>query len=220
MNRTLLSLTLLASLLFPSVEGDAASATTAYDPGHTSSYIALSNSNLTTTGLGTSYGITRSVASESSGKYCREITLTNSTDADVGIGIMNASETISGTNQYLGQSANSIGYFGQQGGAVYLNGTTLTTIQTFLSGNVIDECVDLTNRYIWWRVNGGNWNGNASASPGVNTTGAISLATLNAGPYFAALTVGNLTSDSYTTNFGATSYSYAMPSGFTNWYNF
>ncbi len=72
---------------------------------------------------------------------------------------------------------------------------------------------DIASHLIWFRVNGGNWNNNASYDP-ATATGGISFTSL--GTTYACIDViDNVTTGIVTTNFGAAAFTYGVPSGFT-----
>src|SRR6202022_270703 len=104
----------------------------------------------------------RSVRSQSSGKYYFEVTATTLvTPGATGIGAVNASETIS-ADLYLGQSNNSIGYFGN--GTVLINTVLITTLATYAQGNTVSIAIDRTANLAWFRVNAGGWNNDILAN--------------------------------------------------------
>lgn len=190
-----------------------ASATTTWNPSDKHADITLSNGDLTATKGGTNgASVVRAVAFASSGKkyfesHCDAM---NNLDA-CSVGIANASQSLSGI---VGASANGCGYY--PGGGIRINGSVLATGETWDVGATICVAVDLDNSRIWFRKNGGNWNNDGSANPATNTNG-VSLATLAAGPYYAANTVFISPTDVFTANFGATTYAQTAPSGFGNW---
>jgi hypothetical protein len=181
------------------------------DPVNHGTPITISNGNLTATTNGANYGLARSLISESSGKYCIEVTATTVSAVNDQIGIINASEALTGV--YLGEDANGLGYF--ETGPVAINGVTIGTAAAFTMGSVIDQCVDFGAQLYWARVNGGNWNNSGSANPATGA-GGFSTASLNAGPYYVAVGFEFVASDTITANF-TSSPTYAYPSGFTNW---
>jgi hypothetical protein len=75
-------------------------------------------------------------------------------------------------NNPLGSDGNSIGYF--QHGELNFGGSTITTgLPTYVPSDYIDFCMNISggSMKIWVRVNGGNWNNNASANPATNSNG-------------------------------------------------
>lgn len=79
--------------------------------------------------------------------------------------------------------------------------------------------VAVKNNQIWFRVNGGKWNGNASANPVTNVGGFSLTATPlywpSAAVNFNASSTGPATADINT----GPMFAYAIPAGFTSWYS-
>jgi hypothetical protein len=86
----------------------------------------------------------------------------------------------------------------------------------FAINDVLCVAVDLVNQRIWFRKNAGNWNNNASADPASNVGGINIAAVFSAGTAYplAATAVG--TSSQAIANFGASSFAFTQPSGFSN----
>jgi len=113
---------------------------------------------------------------------------------------------------YLGSNDNSVGIANT--GDVNYGGTTIySSLPTFGTvGDIIDVAID-GNNYIWYRVNGGDWNGNNTANPATNN-GGLDISTLFGGAtlYPAISLLGN---------YGPSVFSvyetspYGLPSGFT-----
>lgn len=188
--------------------------TTTFDPVNISAGMVLSNGNLTATGPAAGAGHNaRSITSHNSGQFYFSAVLTSG-DGGVAIGIGNASAL---SSNYIGIDLNSVAYF--PSGGVVINNATVATIATYSNGNTLDAAVDYTAHKIWFRVNGGGWNNDIIANQNPATgAGGVSLATLNAGPYFAQVTGGNASSNtSFTANFGATAYTNPAPSGYGNY---
>jgi hypothetical protein len=150
----------------------------------------------------------------STGKYYSESTVTmNAGSSAVSMGIANASMAAYAS---LGGDTNSLAYI--PSGVVKINGSTLSTIASYASGNTIDMAFDATNSLIWFRVNNGNWNNSGLANPATGV-GGISTATLAAGPYFEASAIETNTPavDSWLLNFGRLGFTRTPPSGFGKW---
>jgi hypothetical protein len=192
--------------------GSHPSATTTLDPANTGAPISLSNGNLTATTNGSDGAISRSIASHSTGKYYREITITSATYVLDAVGL-NGGETLTG--QFIGQSG-GIGYLGQLTPPnIYTGDAPVASIPDWANTNVVSEATDLTNGNVYWRVNCGNWNNSGTANPATNTGGiTTSGVTL---PVYAAVGLGATAGENMTVNFGATAYSCTPPSGFGNW---
>lgn len=165
--------------------------------------ITLSGGNLTAHASTTVNQLGRATTSETTGKFYWE-NLINAA-SNLGVGIANSSEV---TGNYLGVSTNGIGYYNNN--VVLRNNATVTNLATFSATNTVDIAVDIGGGLIWWRVNNGNWNNNASANPATGTLGITYSIT---GAIFPAYSP-NVTSDGITTAFG--NFTRTPPSGFTN----
>jgi hypothetical protein len=204
--------------------------TTAFDPAHLGTALTLSNSNLTATNSTFAFNNARSVASHSIGKFYFEVTLTTSAFGGDAVGIANASEVLNGSA--AGSSSNSVGWEfpANSTGNVTINGTAIGTAagNAGEAGDIVGIAVDLTAGLIWFKfqfvVNVGintNWNNSGTANPATGVGGfpLNGVTPLNAGPYFAFVSLAQST-DQYTANFGATAYAATgtgAPSGFGNW---
>jgi len=156
-----------------------------------------------------------------SGKFYIEINL-----SDAGTGFEPASgfgvAMLGASFVNLGAPVNPFG--GALGGAlVYANGdvsinahTTTGVFAAFGSGTVISVAADLDDAAIWFRVNGGAWNGSGANDPSSNV-GGFSLAALTGNMVLAITNPGG------NANFAAQliadpagfSYPHSLPVGFT-----
>jgi hypothetical protein len=100
-------------------------------------------------------------------------------------------------------------------GQLYLSGTAIINLfsGTLTSGTVIGFALDAGTKLLWVRVGAsGNWNGNATYSPG--GTGGASLSAISGAlcpvAEFAAA------SDAANANFGDSAFTGAVPAGFTS----
>ena len=104
-----------------------------------------------------------------------------------------------------------IGY--DSGGDVYVNGSNVQALASWSSGVTIGVCVNVEYQQIWFNVNGGNWNNNASYNPAASPpTGGISLSSLTSSAYFPAC--GASAASSFTLNATVASQTYSAPSGY------
>jgi hypothetical protein len=193
------------------------SGTTTFDPTKKAAAITLTNGNLTaTSGSGATAGTNVStVAGHSTGKFYAEFTLVTRTGAAENsiVGIVNDNFGF-GTN-YIGSANQSIGY--TDAGTVYFNGGVVATYSAYAQGDVICIAVDLDAKKVWFRVNGGNWNNSGTDNPATNTGGlAFGLGFDLDYPVYASVE-GEVNTDAWTANFGATAYAQTPPSGFVNW---
>lgn len=197
---------------------------TAFDPANKSANITLSGGNLVSTaGGGAAAGTNvRDTVSHATGKYYAELTITTAGASPViGIGLVNGTFSI-GTDTMGGANNNSIAWYGSDG-HVYINSTQQVTqtgavivVTTLSQGDVAQLAVDIGAKLLWVRKNGsGFWNVDSAADP---TTGAngVSFSVLGSVAMFAAIeeeTSGQVV----TANFGATAYSFTVPTGYGNW---
>lgn len=174
--------------------------------------VTLSGGNLIAT-QSTADGSVRSIASHTSGKYYCEMTVgAGVSDWQHALGIANTSSVL--TDAPGSPDANS-GALYQNQPAIYIAGSDSgVASDVYVSGNVVGMAVDIDNKRIWYRVNGGNWNASGTNNPATNTGGA-SFSAITGAIYVLAY-VGD-TGSTNTMNFGATAYANAAPVGFGNW---
>jgi hypothetical protein len=176
-----------------------------WNPADTQIY-TLSNGNLTITGASGNGG-SRSTFNASTGKYYWEITMNTWVSSSDGPGIMLTTASFGNAAQPGGCAVTLSGQF-------WVNGSTAGSMGVgFSSGNTVGIAVDFTNKLIWFRLTpSGNWNGSGTANPATGT-GGVSFSTLSGN--FAAW-ISNLTNapEVATANFGASTFSGAVPSGF------
>ena len=166
--------------------------------------VVLSNGNLTVTGTGSANNWARSTTTQTGRRYV-EFTITTNTNSVVGIG------DLSSLN-YPGDDAGSFGLFSNGYGSIA--GTFPNWSTPFTSGDVVGMAVDFDAKKVWFRKNGGNWNGNASYNP-ATATGGFSTSLYTGTPHYV-LVSGDLNSVT-TINFGATAFAAAAPAGFAAW---
>ncbi len=176
-----------------------------WNPSDKDAGITLSGGNLTTTGSGGA----RTTASVSTGKayweiLCNQISGENS--------VSGPGYTDAATSFATSRSNGIINCVFLPNGNIN-NGSGATVGAGFANGDTLCVAVDFGAKKSWFRKNGGNWNNSGSNDP---TTGVGGVSFGNTGPYFA-LVNGSDGSTSYTANFGASSFSFTMPSGFTSW---
>jgi len=192
-----------------------AAVTTMFDAS-VSIQATLSNGNLTATHSQTANTNTDCAGTlfpRSSGKYYCEFTIGATHGATDSVGCNLSANTFDASN-----SANTITYI--KTGAVWVNSSNaLGNIGTWTTADVIGMAVDLDNRKVWFRKNGGNWNNAVigSQNPATNTGGASITVAGAYSPYVGFNGSGSLNTDNVTANFGATSYGAAAPAGFGNW---
>lgn len=181
----------------------------------TTTNVTLSNGNLTATHSNTSDGGTRSASNKSTGKFYFEITIGASNGSLDGIGLIASTKTFSdmASLDALVYALNSS--IGSTGGIFINGGYSTKHIGLASAGDVISIAVDMGAGRAWFRRNGGDWNGDPSADPVASTN--------YVGPFNGTLTSwapavdfsGSASGNNFTANFGATSFTYTVPSGFT-----
>ena len=191
---------------------------TTWNPSDKTTGMVLSNSNLTAYagGTGGNKGV-RSTASRTSGKLYFEIKVdtNNSSGAwsGVTVGTAFAPDVVTGDATH-------------GAGVIWVTGNTnsYTTSGTSLgalaaSNDILCFAIDIGGQLIWFRKNGGNWNGSGTANPATGI-GGISLASListwGSGTFYAFTSTAQGFEQS-TANFGWAAFSFAVPSGFVAW---
>jgi hypothetical protein len=171
--------------------------------------VTLSGGNLTATG--TNQGGVRTINSISSGKYYWEYTLGTFTNGNSGVGLGRAGANLSN----VGPSPFSAALM-YNTGAIYIdNLATGSSLGSRSTGNVIGIAVDRTANLVWFRVApSGNWNGSGTANPATGTGGLSISATNMLGALFGLVAPG-ASGNGATGNFGASSFTGSVPSGFT-----
>jgi len=181
---------------------------TAWNPSDKGANIVLSAGNLTAnaTAVGV-YQSVRAAVGKTSGKYYFEGTYpVGSVSANLLFGIGSATASLS---NYLGSDAQS----GGLDGAGNIQGVGGGTAGAQILNDVISVAVDADNKTVWWRVNGGNWNGSGTPNPATNT-GGKSFAAFGGAVY--PMWSGGFSNGIFAVNFGHKTFSYAVPSGFTS----
>ncbi|MGY4312860.1 hypothetical protein [Bradyrhizobium sp. JR3.5] len=175
---------------------------------------ALSNGNLTATRSNTSTGGAQSISYKSAGKFYFEVTVGASHGSTDAIGIMASSygygaltngNTGAGSGVWLGSGniVNNGGTVGSVGGAANAG------------GSIIRVAHDAGNGKVWYALNGGSWDNIGTNDPATNT-GGVSLLAAQYAPVVGFSPFGSpVAGDNLTANFGATAFTYAVPSGFT-----
>lgn len=172
--------------------------------------VTLSGSNLTATMSSATQGAVRANTSFAAGKLYYEAFIANTTGALWSVGWSNSTQSLTAA---LGATTNSV-VFQPFSTRAFFNNVSFGTLSNgaAVSAN-IGIALDLTNKKIWFRINGGYWNNSKTDDPGTNT-GGYSLSTIAAGPYFPIFG-SNGSGASITANFGVVEFSYPIPSGFS-----
>ena len=184
----------------------------------------LSNGNTTYDGNSTSgnYTYTPATIGFNKGKWYWEVLMGSGNASNwYGIGIVSANST--GLVNFMGEEANSYGYYGRtlSGGlgVTYNNNTQLNQALPYTEGDIMMCAVDCDNLAIYWGKNG-TWLDNSSSVTGVPTSGASKTGTMFSitapssttdGFYYPAAC--NFDTPAYIQNYNFGSPPYAISSG-------
>ena len=163
-------------------------------------------------GGGSGVGV-RGTKSNTIGKYYGEFTAQSSLQTNLRLGFATLGWNPSiGTS--LGGDTTSVAW--SPSGQVFLNNLSIGSASaTTTSGDVICVAMDITNKKVWFRVNGGNWNNLGTNDP-VSGAGGLSLIGMDSGPWFNALgDVGDMGDSVLWTGSGP--FAQALPSGYLPW---
>lgn len=177
--------------------------------------VALSNGNRTVLHnvTNTNSGAI-STAFESTGQYYFEVKLENATTTGHFLGVMISTWGSVFSSTQMTTNSTSVQIGGTAG--IYSNGgNTGKTLGASAVNDVYSCAIDLTNDLAWFRKNGGNWNGDASADPATGT-GGVAMAAGSFAPIVRFGATGG-TTDQMTGNFGQAAFVYTAPSGFGTW---
>lgn len=186
------------------VIGGGSSGFAAWD-GTNSKKFTFSNGNLTGTSTGNVAPVGAiSTIGKSAGKWYWEISCP--TPAQALVGIYSQSD-ISSLN-FPGIGASSYGWLGSTGG-FYHNSAVIATYSTWGTNVVTSHALDIDNGKYYIAAGGVYQNGgNPAAGTGAVATGLT-------GTYYAGMGPGNSSAMTCTANFGATPFTYTVPSGFS-----
>jgi hypothetical protein len=157
----------------------------------------LSEGNLKLTNTSSTWGSKFSTIGVSSGKWYAEFTVLSASLNIVGV-IADADTTITGTDKYLGNTANSYGYFHSNGNK-YNNGTGSAYGASYTTNDVIGVALDMDAGTLTFYKN--------------NTSQGTAYSSLS-GVFYIGCSVSSASSSSFAANFGQRPFSYTPPSGF------
>lgn len=180
---------------------------TTWNPLDASSGLALSNENLTAINSagGTMRGV-RSVQGKVSGKYYIEFSPDGTTapSSATFMGIKSAAESL--TNNFKQTQVRG-------DGQIVSNGSVPPfSVPAFTLASVGSIAIDVDNERIWFRNNGSDWNGNASADPSANV-GGIDYDFDGQAAFLAMRS--SPAGTGYTINTGVSTFVHPVPAGFT-----
>jgi len=186
-------------------------ASTTWNPADSGASFILTNGNLTATATNPPFSALggRTVAGKSAGKYYFEIHIDSFTSGNIQVGIATSTwdEDSTMLNTTVGAIIRSDGVGGY-------NSSNFGSGLTFVTGDVFGVAVDFTNSKIWFRQNGGSWDGTTD-DPATNT-GGTSIAGF-ATPAFACAWLNGANTIAVTARFASGSWGFAAPSGFGQW---
>lgn len=186
---------------------------TTLNPSAKGSGVTLSGGNLAASGVATNNVL--GTTSLASGLAYFEVTINSGAGGNaLGIGVGNASTPLSGTGLAFDSSHDAICYYDSLGGA-FFDGGSIGSAPDFTNSQVVCIAVDFNTQMIWMRNFTSSptvWNSSSSNVPG--SSGGISFGA-SSGPWFPAL--GFRGTGEMTVNFGASSFSGSIPSGFSSW---
>lgn len=182
--------------------------TTTWNPADKGPNIVLSNGNLTAACPSGANSV-RGTSSHTTGKYYFEVLL-GGTGGNLGIGVALATMSTSG----IGPTGAA--YENVANGAAFINGTNSGTVAIVAPTETCCVAVDFSNLKIWFRKNNGTWDANVSHDPATNT-GGFSLSAFSGSALFPVYASNSATGENGTANFGATAFTYSVPSGFSAW---
>jgi hypothetical protein len=188
---------------------------TTWNPADKTGGITFSGGNLIAS-VASGAGGVRSTTGRSSGKLYFENTWTTpQPGGTTGCGI--ATSTASFVS-WLTDGTGGFLYYANGGATYYNGGGSGPNMPSCSSGDVICWAVDLTNKRLWVRLNGGNWNNSGTANPTTNTGGIdISAVFGSTPPYAMHYNNGGWGATVITANFGASAFAQTVPSGFAAW---
>lgn len=178
--------------------------------------IVLSNGNLTVGSTVSSAGGVRATAGGASGgKYYYEVSFVAGTaGSNTGCGIIPAANSI--TNWAAAGTGGLINLNFSSGQIYYSGSSTGITLGSLFASHTICNAIDLVNNRFWARIDGGNWNGSGTADPATNV-GGINISSIFSGiAAYPAASMQAAVSPCSTANFGASSFAFSKPSGFSS----
>lgn len=163
--------------------------------------IALSGGNLVDTA--SAQALVRATMGKSSGKWYWEVTATNGASNDSLYGVANASASLT---TYLGGDVNGWGYHNVAGNKIN-TGSSVAYGSPWTTADKISVALDMDNGKIFFAKNG-TWQNSGNPATGANPAYSGLTGTLYpANGYLVTPAVA-------TTNFGASAFTYGVPSGF------
>lgn len=187
---------------------------TTFNPHDKSANVSLSGGNLVVVATTSADGAVRSFDAQSIGKFYFEVTWTGTLagaggDTATAVALNSTALTDIGTNSV----ASALVY---KTGHVFNNSSnTGIALGSIVANDVICCALDLGNKKVWFRRNGGSWNNSGTDDPATNTGGVDISGWFDGTSPVAPAVAVNDTAVTHTANFGGTSFAQTAPSGFT-----
>lgn len=188
-------------------KGGVGTTPTTLNPSDTAAGATLSGGNLILTGPSGNWGMSRSVASASGDVYCEFTIGSGGTDYMVGVSDSSDSLIWIGNGNGIGLS-----YNGGFGNLYHNGGLVVSGYLPFAFSDIISMFYSPSNHMVWFGKNG-VWTGNPSARTGGYDT---NTGTPLGSPVRAAVSCYD-TAATTSVNFGATAFTYSIPTGGSIW---
>ena len=182
----------------------------AFNAQDKSAVLTLSSNLLTATETGSGDGAVRATLARLAGKFYCELNMVTCGGGDTGAGF-------AAGDVALASIASSVTHaFCQfRSGNVYNNTALQFANGNMSGGGILRAAYDASNHKAWLAFGAGNWNGNPANDPGTGV-GGVDVSAYDSAGLFPCFACG-LTGEVCTVNFGATTFSFAPPSGFLAW---
>ena len=183
---------------------------TTWNPSDASAGSVISGGGLTLGATGGGILGARATNPLNSGKGYFEITIDHDQSGNGTCGIATAAANLSG-----GVGASSGEVAAHWSGNIWAPSLTGISLGFIATGAVLCAAFDLTNQLVWFRVGSGSWNADGTANPATGA-GGISYSSIGTSTVYP---LGSTDSglDGLTANFGASTFSQSVPSGFSSW---
>ena len=160
----------------------------------------------------TTYGGAIATVGARLGQLCFEVNPTTISDSNTCFGVATSAATFANLSGSNGTGGAVI----FKNGDIAINGTRVVTGSTALSaGTKVFVVIDFVHQKIYFKNGSGNYNNSGTANPATNT-GGLDISVFYNQFLFPVAVVATGDSDSLTFNFGATSFTATVPSGFTS----
>lgn len=188
---------------------------TTWNPADKGTNISLSSTNHVMTATGSGNGKARGTSSHGSGTWYIEFSnFVANTNGQSAVGFANATETLNDndhTTNFCGVYVN---------GALVGVGNGVAPSITGLDGINTSLAIDIPNKLIWARSNGGLWNNSGTADPAAGVGGLLMDTFAGGYTFFPCAFCQNNDGShpsSATLNAGDSAFTYTPPAGFVGW---